>query len=119
MHRALVRIGQLRIAAGQHRIDDVLGEPDLPPHLDVRLADIVGVPVLRDDEDADLDLALRQRALFVEISADVLHAARDGRRMNPYLVRAEDAAAPGDELFEHLFCSGSVVPAEVRQGGSW
>src|SRR6185436_1886642 len=60
-----------------------------------------GVPVLRDDENADLDLARRQRDLLVEVGADVLHAARDRRRMNPDLVGTEDAAAPGDELIEH------------------
>jgi hypothetical protein len=65
--------------------------------------------MLRDHENADLDLALRQRAFLVEISADVLHAAGDGRRVDPDLVRPEDAAATGDELLEHFFLFGRLL----------
>jgi len=104
-----VRVGQLGIAAGKDGIDDLLAETNGLAHLDMRLADIVGVPVLRDNENADLDLALRQRALLVQIGADVLHAAGDGRRVDPDLVGAEDAAAAGDELLEHFLLFGRLL----------
>src|SRR5262249_45391202 len=69
--------------------------------LDMRLAYVVGVPVLRDHQDSDLDLAGRERATLVEIGADVLHPVRNRRRMDPHLVGAEDATAPGGDPDEH------------------
>jgi hypothetical protein len=57
--------------------------------------------MLRDDQDADLHLTFRQRGEFVEERPDPLHAAGDGRTMDPDLVGAEDAPATGGELVEH------------------
>jgi hypothetical protein len=68
---------------------------------DMRLLDVLALPVLRDHQDADLHLALRQRRALVEESSDPLHAVGDGRAVDPDLVGAEDAAAAGGELVEH------------------
>ncbi len=57
-----------------------------------------------------------ERGALVEEGADVLHAARDGRRMNPDLVGAEDAAAPGDQLVEHrLLFTGQFVGRNFKR----
>ncbi len=56
VHGALVRIGELGIAAGENRVDDLLRQSHLLAHLDVSLTHVVGVPMLRDHQDADLDL---------------------------------------------------------------
>jgi hypothetical protein len=60
-----------------------------------------GLPMLRDHQDADFHLALRQGRVLVEKGPDPLHAARNRRTMDPDLVGAEDAAAAGGELVEH------------------
>src|SRR5262249_30292624 len=68
--------------------------------------------MLRDHQDCYLHLALRERRTLVEKRADLLHAARDRRAVNPNLVRAENASATGGELVED-FC---LLGAELLLG---
>jgi len=73
---------------------------------DMRLPDVVALPVLRDHQNADLHLALRQRRELVEEGPDPLHATGDGRTVDPDLVGPEDAPASGGELIEDLALLG-------------
>src|SRR6476620_933306 len=99
-------IGELRILAGEDRVDGLLREAGGLALADMRLPDVVALTVLRDHQNADLHLALRQRRELVEEGADPLHAAGDGRTVDPDLVRPEDAPAPGGELIEDLALLG-------------
>src|SRR5262249_19423002 len=93
--RALMRSSELRVLAGEDRVDRRLREARGQAFANMRLADVVGLPMLGDHQDADLDLALAERRTLVEEGADLLHAARDRGAVDPDLVRPEDAAASG------------------------
>src|SRR5262249_24078770 len=108
-HGVLVRIAEPGVPAREHRRDDLVAEPGGLAGLDMRLAYVVGVPVLRDHQDSDLDLAGRERAALVEMGPDVLHPVRNRRRMDPHLVGAEDATAPGGEPVEHGLLLGGEL----------
>src|SRR5262245_33304432 len=97
----LVRVGELGIIAREERIDDFLRQTNSLAFADMRLPDVVGIPVPRDQEDSNLDFARRKRTALVEISPDVLHAARDRRTMDPDLVRAEDTTTARHQLVKY------------------
>src|SRR5262249_7827507 len=98
---ALVSISELGVFAGEDRIDRLLREARRQAFANMRLADVVGLPMLGDYQDADLDLALAERRALIEKGADLLHAARGGGAVDPDFVGPEDAAAAGGELLEY------------------
>src|SRR5262245_44345870 len=100
MDGALVRVGERGLAAGEDRVDRLLREARGLALADMRLPDVIALPMLCDHQDYDLDLALRQRRALVKEGPDPLHAARHRRAVDPALVGAEDAAAAGGELIE-------------------
>src|SRR5262245_25497906 len=100
VNATLVRVRKLRIGAGHERVDGLLRQAHALALTDMGLADVVAVPMPCDHQDADLDLARRQRAALVEKGADVLHSARKRRAVDPHFVRSENSPATGDELVE-------------------
>jgi hypothetical protein len=118
-----MRIGEFRVAAGENCVDLFLRQPHLFAEADMRLPHIIGVPMLRDHQDADLDLPRRQRALLVEERADVLHPACDCRRVDPDLIRSEYASAAGGKPLEDCGLFGrELVLGNVQNaihGAEW
>src|SRR4051794_11689719 len=128
MDGAFMCVGEFRILAGEDRVDGLLRQAGGLALADMRLPDVVALPVLRDHQNADFHLALRQRRELVEEGPDPLHAAGDGRTVDPDLVRPEDAPAPGGELIEDLALLGrklfrrnleDAVHDAARSLGSW
>jgi hypothetical protein len=115
VHGAFVRVGERGLAAGEDRVDRLLRETGGLAFADMRLPDVIALPMLRDHQDYDLDLALRQRRALVEEGPDPLHAARHRRAVDPDLVWAEDAAAAGGELIEDRgLLGGELFPRDFE-----
>src|SRR5436190_3481691 len=112
MHGALMGIRELGLIAGEDHIDRLLREAGGLAFANMRLPDVIALPMLRDHQDYDLHLPLRQRRALVEKRPDLFHAARNRRAVNPDLVRAENASATGGELIED-FC---LLGAELLLG---